>query len=274
MPDPMTLLSLFALLLAIGFIAGILAGMLGVGGGIVLVPGFYYAFSALGYESDVLMRICLATSLATIIVTSIRSVLSHHKRGAVDWAILRGWAPGIVIGALLGMAAVSSLRSAQLQMIFAVLALIIASYLAFGRQDWRLSEQMPRGIVRALISPLIGFFSVLMGIGGGSFAVPLMSLNGVPIHRAVATSAGFGLVIAAPSVAGFLLVPVPADLRPPGTVGAVNLPAFLTVIAMTMLSAPLGVRLAHGMDAKLLRRIFAAFLAIVALNMLRKAMGG
>ena len=274
MPEPMTLLALFALLLAIGFIAGILAGMLGVGGGIVLVPGFYYAFSALGHESDALMRICLATSLATIIVTSIRSVLSHHRRGAVDWAILRGWAPGIMIGALLGMAAVSSLRSAQLQMIFAVLALFIAAYLAFGRQDWQLADQMPRGLARAAISPLIGFLSVLMGIGGGSFAVPLMSLSGVPIHRAVATSAGFGVVIAAPAVAGFLLVPVPPDLRPPGTVGAVNIPAFLTVIAMTMLSAPLGVRLAHGMNARRLRRIFAAFLALVALNMLRKAMGG
>ena len=154
MPDPMTLLALFALLLAIGFIAGILAGMLGVGGGIVLVPGFYYAFSALGYESDALMRICLATSLATIIVTSIRSVLSHHRRGAVEWSILRGWAPGIMIGALLGMAAVSSLRSTQLQMIFAVLALFIAGYLAFGRQDWKLADQMPRGLARAAISPL------------------------------------------------------------------------------------------------------------------------
>jgi uncharacterized membrane protein YfcA len=130
---------------------------------------------------------------------------------------------------------------------------------------------MPGGIARAVVSPLVGFLSVLMGIGGGSFGVPLMSLYGTPIHRAVATAAGFGVTIAVPSVAAFLLVAVPD--APPYTLGAVNLPAFLVIIAMTLMTAPLGVRLAHRMDPAPLKRVFAVFLGVVAVNMLRKAAG-
>jgi uncharacterized membrane protein YfcA len=259
------------LLLAIGAFAGVMAGLLGVGGGIILVPAFYYAFAALGYDGPDLMQICLATSLATIIVTSLRSVFAHNRKGAVDWDILRGWAPGIAIGAALGVLAVSHLRTPALQAIFGCLALVVAFYLGLGRAHWRLGESMPGGVRRVMMSPLVGFLSVLMGIGGGSFGVPLMSLYGTPIHRAVATAAGFGVVIAVPSVAGFLMTQ--ADAAPPYTVGSVNLPAFFVIIAMTLITAPWGVKLAHAMDPKPLKRVFAVFLAIVALNMLRKAAG-
>jgi uncharacterized protein len=271
MPAFADLLPMILLLLAIGAFAGVIAGLLGVGGGIILVPAFYYAFSGLGYEGPDLMQVCLATSLATIIVTSVRSVLAHNKKGAVDWAILKSWAPGIVVGAILGVLVVAQLRTPVLQAIFGSLALVVAFYLGFGRPEWRVGPEMPRGPVRAVLSPLMGFLSVLMGIGGGSFGVPVMSLYGVPIHRAVATAAGFGVLIAVPSVAGFLLTPVTG--APPYTVGAVNLPAFLLIIAMTLITAPIGVKLAHSMDPKPLRRIFAGFLAVVALNMLRKALG-
>ncbi len=268
-----TLLPMAVLLLGIGAFAGVIAGLLGVGGGIVLVPAFFYMFSALGYGSDQLMQICLGTSLATIIVTSLRSLSAHHRKGAVDWAILRGWAPGIALGAVLGVLVAASLRSAVLQGIFGALALAVGAYLGLGRGAWRLGAAMPRGAARAAMAPVLGFLSVLMGIGGGSFGVPLMSLYGVPIHRAVATAAGFGVTIALPSVAGFLLMPAP-PLRPPLTVGAVNLPAFGLVVAMTMLTAPVGVRLAHAMDPRPLRRVFALFLTLVALNMLRKVVWG
>ncbi|MCU9846787.1 sulfite exporter TauE/SafE family protein [Defluviimonas sp. WL0024] len=271
MPLMSDLLPMLALLLAIGAFAGVIAGLLGVGGGIVLVPAFFYAFTGLDYGGPDVMQVCLATSLATIIVTSTRSVLAHHRKGAVDWAILKGWAPGIATGAVLGVLAVAQLRTPALQAIFGTLALVVAFYLGFGRADWRLALAMPLGGRRAVLSPAVGFLSVLMGIGGGSFGVPLMSLHGVPIHRAVATAAGFGVVIAVPSVAGFLLTGV--DGAPPYTVGAVNLPAFVTIIAMTLITTPWGVKLAHAMDPKPLRRVFAAFLALVALNMLRKAAG-
>jgi uncharacterized membrane protein YfcA len=271
MPDLATFLPMFLLLLAIGAFAGVISGLLGVGGGIILVPAFYYAFSALGWGSETLMRICIATSLATIIVTSSRSAHAHNRRGAVDWGILRGWAPGIVVGAVIAVGVVAWLQTTALQVIFGLLSLIVAGYLGLGKADWRLGPAMPTGARRVVLSPVVGFLSVLMGIGGGSFGVPLMSLHGVPIHRAVATAAGWGVVIAVPSVAVFLFTNVPN--APPYTLGAVNLPAFATIIAMTLLTAPLGVRLAHALDARPLKRIFALFLAIVALNMLRKAAG-
>lgn len=271
MPELSSLLPMVGLLLAIGAFAGVVAGLLGVGGGIILVPAFYYAFFGLGYGGAGLMQVCLATSLATIIVTSIRSVLAHNRKGAVDWGILKGWAPGIAVGAILGVLVVAQLRTPALQAIFGSLALVVAFYLGFGRADWRFGAAMPVGVVRAALSPLVGFLSVLMGIGGGSFGVPLMSLYGVPIHRAVATAAGFGVVIAVPSVAGFLMTPV--DGAPPYTLGAVNLPAFVVIIAMTLITTPWGVKLAHAMDPKPLKRVFAVFLALVALNMLRKVAG-
>jgi len=271
MPEMSILLQMAGLLLVIGAFAGVMAGLLGVGGGIILVPAFFYTFSALGYQSSQLMQICLATSLATIIVTSLRSVASHNKKGAVDWEILRRWAPGIVVGAVLGVMVAASLRSVVLQGIFGVLGIIVGIYLGFGRENWRLGAAMPGGLIRIILSPILGFLSVLMGIGGGSFGVPLMSLYAQPIHRAVATAAGFGVIIAVPSVIGFLLS-VP-DVRPPYTIGSVNVPAFILVILMTMITAPYGVKIAHSMDPKPLKRVFSFFLILVALNMLRKAAG-
>lgn len=272
MPETALLLQMALMLMAIGAFAGVLAGLLGVGGGIVLVPAFFYAFQTLGYDGPQLMQMCLATSLATIIVTSLRSVHSHNKKGAVDWQILRSWAPGIVIGAVIGMLLVAQLRSGTLQAIFGGLALIVGLYMGFGRAEWRLGQAMPTGVLRAVLSPGVGFLSVLMGIGGGSFGVPLMSLFNTPIHRAVATAAGFGVLIAVPSVIGFLFVDMQAG-KPPLTIGAVNLVAFGIIIAMTLITAPLGVKLAHAMDPKPLKRVFAVFLVLVAVNMLRKALG-
>lgn len=271
MPELAALLPMVALLLVIGAFAGVIAGLLGVGGGIVLVPAFFYTFGHLGYGGAQLMQVCVATSLATIVFTSVRSVLAHNRKGAVDWDILRSWAPYIVGGAILGVFAASSLKSAALQAVFGAMGLIVGLYMAFGRADWRLGAEMPTGAVRGGLASAVGFVSVLMGIGGGTFGVPLMSLYNVPIHRAVATASGFGILIALPSVIGFLLLPV-AD-SPPYTLGAVNLPAFLIVMATTMTTTTWGVRLAHAMDPKPLKRAFALFLTVVALNMLRKAAG-
>ncbi len=271
MDDMGLLAAMVALILVIGAFAGVLAGLLGVGGGIVLVPAFFYAFGVLGYDGPQLMQLCLATSLATIIVTSVRSVLAHNKKGAVDWAILQGWAPGIVVGAVLGVLTATALRSDALQAIFGILAVVVGLYMALGKSSWRLGEAMPHGILRVVLSPVLGFLSVLMGIGGGSFGVPMMSLYNVPIHRAVATAAGFGVIIAVPAVIGFLITPV--EIAPPLTLGSVNLVAFALVIAMTLITAPWGAALAHRMDPKPLKRVFGAFLILVALNMLRKAAG-
>lgn len=260
------------ILLATGAFAGILAGLLGVGGGIVLVPAFLLVFTQAGFGGPDVMQVCLATSLATIIFTSTRSVLAHHRRGAVDWSILRSYAPGIALGAILGVVMVQALRTQTLQLVFAVLVAIIATYMMISRSHWRLADQMPRGWKQGAIALGTGFVSVLLGIGGGSIGVPLMTLHGIAIHRAVATAAGFGVLIAAPSVAVFLFVPV--DNAPPFTIGSVNVAAFLVTIAMTAITAPMGAALAHRTDAARLKRYFALFLFLVALNMLRKVLFG
>lgn len=257
-------------LLAAGAFAGVLAGLLGVGGGIVLVPAFGAILTAAGYGGADMMQVCLATSLSTIIVTSMRSVTAHHRRGAVEWQILRDWAPWIVLGAIAGVWLVSRLTTRELQVTFGVLVLAVASYMLLSRSDWRLSDHPPQGARRAVMAGAVGLVGVLLGIGGGSLGVPLLTLHGRPIHRAVATAAGFGAVIALPSVLAFLFVP--ADGAPPGTVGSVNLPIFALTIAMSLLTAPYGATLAHKTDPRRLKRIFALFLMAVALNMLRKAL--
>lgn len=271
MPELSVLLPMIALLFVIGGVAGVVAGLLGVGGGIVLVPAFFYAFSHLGYDGPQLMQICVATSLATIVVTSPRSVASHHKKGAVDWQMLREWAPFIISGALAGTLVAASVKSAVLQVVFGVLAGLAGLYMAFGRPNWRLGSQLPGQPVRGIMASVLAFCSAMMGIGGGTFGVPLMSLYGAPIHRAVATAAGLGVLIATPAVLGFLFVPI--ENAPPYTLGAVNIPAFLVVIGSTMLTTPWGVKLAHAMDPKPLKRAFAVFITLVALNMLRKVFG-
>ncbi len=271
MPEMSALLPMVALLVVIGGVAGVVAGLLGVGGGIVLVPAFFYAFSHLGYDGPQLMQICVATSLATIVVTSPRSVASHHKKGAVDWQMLRGWAPFIVAGALAGTLVAAVVKSAVLQVVFGVLAGLAGLYMAFGKPGWRLGTELPGQPLRGIMASVLAFCSAMMGIGGGTFGVPLMSLYGVPIHRAVATAAGLGVLIAVPSVLGFLFVPI--ENAPPFTLGAVNIPAFLVVIGSTMLTTPWGVKLAHAMDPKPLKRAFALFITLVALNMLRKVFG-
>ncbi|MEX0338715.1 MAG: sulfite exporter TauE/SafE family protein, partial [Arenibacterium sp.] len=157
MPETALLIQMLVLLVVIGGFAGVLAGLLGVGGGIVLVPAFFYAFQTLGFGGPNLMQLCLATSLATIIVTSLRSVMSHNKKGAVDWEVLRTWAPGIVAGAVLGVLVASSLRSTTLQAVFGILGIVIGLYMGFGRSEWRLGEAMPSGLKRMIMSPMMGF---------------------------------------------------------------------------------------------------------------------
>jgi uncharacterized membrane protein YfcA len=266
-------LPLLFFLMIVGAGAGVLAGLLGVGGGIVLVPAFYHLFSGMGYAPPQLMQICVATSLATIVFTSMRTMSGHNKKGAVDKAVLKSWGPGIVVGALVGMFTASSLKSDALMAIFGVLGCSVGLYMAFGKAHWRLGQEMPKGGLRAALSSLLGFFSVLMGIGGGSLGTPTMTLYNMPIHRAVGTAAGFGLLIAAPAVLGFLATGWGMAGKPPYTVGLVNVPASLVVIAMTFFTAPLGVKLAHAVDAKMLRRIFALFISVIALRMLAKAFG-
>ena len=262
-----------ALLLIAGTLAGLLAGLLGVGGGVVLVPAFYHIFTSLGYEFEGLMQICLASSLATIIVTSVMSVNSHDKKGTVRWDVLQTWAVPVAIGAVAGMLATNVLRNDVLTIIFAFLALIIAGIMGIG-VNWKpIKDEMPKGISRAGYGLGTGFLSTLMGIGGGSIATPIMVLHNIPVHNAISTSAGFGFIIAVPAVIGFLLTSTEAE-APPLTIGAVNIPAVVCILPVSILTTPAGAGLTHKIDTKPLKRIFGIFLAVVALNMARRAIFG
>jgi uncharacterized membrane protein YfcA len=264
----MTELLLFAggLMLA-GLGGGVIAGLLGVGGGIVIVPVLYHIFTALGLDESVRMPLAVGTSLATIIPASIRSNVSHQKRGAVDFAVLRSWLPPVVGGVILGSIVARIIGAHGLTIVFATLALVVAVYMAVGREDWRLGEKLPDGAGRIGIAGAIGFFSTLMGIGGGTFGVPTMTLFGMPIHKAVGTSSGLGLMIGIPGTIGFILSGLHAPLRPPFSLGYVSLLGLALITPATWISVPWGAELAHRLSRKALMRAFAIFLALTSLKM-------
>jgi uncharacterized membrane protein YfcA len=259
-------------LAAAGAVAGLAAGLFGIGGGAIIVPVLYFLFDALGFH-ETAMHVAVSTSLATIILTSARSVSAHNAHGAVDWSIIRSWAPWIVLGALTGMALAGVLSNLALLGIFGTLAFVLAAQLFFGRPTWRLADDMPKGPLRAGLGFCVGTLSALMGIGGGTFGVSLMTLYGRPIHQAVATAAGWGVAIGLPSAIAAILIGWGQEGLPPFSLGYVNLAAFALISVFTVTMAPMGASLAHKLDAARLRKLFALLLALVAARMLWKAFG-
>lgn len=268
------LLTLIATLCAAGAGAGVLAGFLGVGGGILLVPILFHAFGLIGVDETVRMHMAVGTSLATIIPTSIRSLRGHAQRGSADLEILRRWIFPVVGGVLLGTVIAEGMSGTVLSSVFVTLAFSVAAYLAFAPETLRIDTQMPGEPVNGTIGVGIGFFSALMGIGGGTFGVSVMTLYGQPIHRAVGTSSGLGLIISVPGALGFMWSGWGHAALPPLSLGFVHVPAVLLVVPMTLLSVPLGVALAHRLSRTLLRRAFAVFLALNAGLILRDLLGG
>lgn len=256
-----------AALVAAGLFAGLTAGLFGIGGGAVIVPVLFFLFRAIGYE-ETAMHVAVATSLATIIATSVRSVLAHNAKGAVDWAIIRSWAPWIVLGAAAGMALSAYISGAGLTLFFGVMGFLLSAQLWFGHTDWRLAPDMPTGAARAGLGTGVGALSALMGIGGGTFGVSLMTICGRPIHQAVATAAGFGVAIGLPGTIAAIIVGWNREGLPPLSVGHVNLPAFFLIAMLTVTMAPVGARLAHALDGNRLRRLFALLLFVVAIRMI------
>lgn len=277
MTDPMELIAEnWGMLLALtgaGLFAGLAAGLFGIGGGAVIVPVLYFLLSGLGYESSA-QHVAVATSLATIIATSARSVMAHHRHGAVDWDILRGWAPWIVGGAMLGMIAAGFMSGQAMTGLFGAVALIIALQFFFGRPDWRLADDMATGPARAGLGGGLGALSSIMGIGGGTFGVSLMTMSGRAMHQAIGTAAGFGVAIGVPGALAAIFVGWGREGLPPGSLGYVNLPAFALISVLTVTMAPVGASLAHRLDGALLKRLFGILLAIVAMRMIYSAIGG
>ncbi|SDH51969.1 sulfite exporter TauE/SafE family protein [Roseospirillum parvum] len=271
--DPLYLTLLAALLAATGGVAGVLAGLLGVGGGIVIVPVLYHLFAALGIEPEVRMHVAVATSLATIVLTSISSARAHWRRGSIDVDLLKSWGPWIFLGVLAGTALAVMVEGRVLSAVFAVVALAVAADMAFRPEGTALFKGLPRGPARVATAGTIGAVSAMMGIGGGTLSVPTLSLCRFPIRRAVGTASAIGLIIAVPAVIGFLSSGHDVPGRPPLTLGYVNLLGFALIVPATVLSAPLGARLAHAISPLWLRRAFALFLALTGGRMMIDLLG-
>ena len=228
------LIGLTAGLMLTGAIAGVLAGLLGVGGGIVIVPVLIVIVALFDIHDSIAMLLVVGTSLATIIPTSISSARAHRKRGAIDVDILKGWIPAVFIGALIGGIASKYIGSGGLTLIFGVVALIVSVNLAIKKTITLASAPPVSRFSQSAIALPIGFTSALMGIGGGTLSVPVLSMLSVPVHRAVATASVFGLAIALPAVCGFIWAGIGVEGRPPGSIGFVNLPAAVLLFSMSV----------------------------------------
>lgn len=247
-----------------GAVAGLLAGIFGIGGGAVLVPVFFQIFGFLGIDEAVRMHLAVGTSLAIIVPTSLRSFTSHRARGAVDMDLLRLYAFAVPAGVISASLVFASISSGGLRAIFAVITLFVGLKLLAGRDDWRLANDLPGKVGRSLAGYTVGFFSTLIGIGGGVLNNTFMTLFGRSIHQAVATSAGVGVLISIPGAIGAIWAGWAADGLPMASTGYVNWLAVAIIIPVTLAIAPLGVRIAHRLEKRQLETAFGVFMLIVA----------
>jgi len=266
-------LPVVAALAGAGVAGGLIAGLLGVGGGLVLVPALDFALQAAGVPPAVALHVAVATSMSTIIPTAISSSRSHAARGSVDFAVVRRWSLPIVVGAFAGSMLASHLDARVLAGVFGVVALLAALKMLLPVDHVVLRQGLPDGIAGATIPAAIGAVSSMMGIGGGTLSVPTMTLLGEPVHRAVGTAALLGLWIAAPATLGYLLAQPGEGPLPPWTLGYVSLPGLALIAPITWAVAPLGARLAHSLDRRKLTAAFGVFLFVVAMRMLHRAFG-
>lgn len=261
-------LSTFLALVATGIFAGILAGLLGVGGGIVIVPVLFFLFQSFGVSPESAMLVATATSLATIVPTSISSIRSHHHKGNVDFELLKRWALFIFIGVLAGSWLVTRVEGTLLTLLFGVIATFSALNMLLRTNKPTLFQELPNSVGQSLMATSVGFFSAMVGIGGGTISVPLLSIYNYPTHKAVGTAAAIGLIISLPGALTMLAIGTTPVDAPVGTFGLVNVIAFACIVPLTVLFAPVGATLAAKLDAGKLKKIFAVVLLITGVRML------
>ena len=261
------ILSTLLFYLTLGLFAGVMAGLLGVGGGLIIVPTLAWIFHHQQVDDTIVMHLAIGTSLATIVVTSISSVRAHHRRGAVLWPIFWRLTPGIVVGAWLGAAIADALPSAVLSKVFAVFVLTVAAQMGFGAKPAP-HRELPGTAGMLTAGGVIGAVSAIVGIGGGSLTVPFLTWCNIAIRQAVATSSACGLPIALAGALGFVVTGLNATGRPDWSLGYVYGPALVGITLTSMLSAPLGAKLAHTLPTEMLKKVFAAFLTLVGVKML------
>ena len=251
-------------MLATGCVAGILAGLFGIGGGVVIVPVLEAVLGFLGVDPAIRMHIAVATSLATIVPTSISSARAHHQRGAVDTGMVKRWAIFVLVGSLIGVTIASQVHSRVLAIVFATLALFVAAKLVLFPDVRSLRDSVPKGPLVPSLLTMIGCASSMMGIGGGVFSVMTLTIFGVGIHRAVGTAALFGLAISLPATVGFIVAGWGDPRVPAGNLGYVSLIGFAAIAPATILTAPIGARIAHALSEKKLSVLFGLFLVVAS----------
>jgi uncharacterized membrane protein YfcA len=261
-------------LITLGAFTGFLAGLLGIGGGMLLVPFMTLILSQQGVPVVLSVKMAIATSMATILFTSISSVRAHHRRGAVRWDLVRTLAPGIVAGGLLSGAGVFALlKGTTLAGLFAVFVAFSATHMVIGKKS-HAGRGMPGPAGRFAAGGVIGFVSGLVGAGGGFISVPFMTRAHVAMHNAVATSAALGFPVALASTLGYVIGGWSLASPLPGSLGYLWLPALAVIASASVLLAPLGARVAHAMNVQQLKRVFAGMLYVLAAYMLYKAVAG
>ena len=259
------LITLVIALVGAGLITGLLAGMFGVGGGAVIVPVLYQIFGFLNVPEEVRMHLCVGTSLAIIIPTSVQSFRTHHAKGKVLMDVLKVWAVPVVISVIAGAAIAAYAPGLLLKLVFIFVATSNAIKLLSGRDDWRLAEKLPGVVGMRAYGVLIGLASALMGIGGGAISNMILSLYGVAIHNAVATSSGLGVLISIPGAIGYVIAGWPKmAMLPPLSIGFVSILGFALVAPTSTLIAPYGAKLAHAMPKRRLEVAFGLFLLTVS----------
>jgi uncharacterized membrane protein YfcA len=261
-------------LMAAGAVAGLLAGLLGIGGGIVIVPVLYFILPAFGVSAASAMTVATATSLAIIVPTAISSSRAHFKRGNVDFEILSYWGGFVLVSAVAGRLIASHISGHVLTIIFSVLSLYIAINMTFRANSAAMFSSLPGKVGQAVMASIVGGISVMIGIGGGTIAGPMMMACNVKPHRAVGTSSAFGLIIAVTGVLTLMVISrTPAD-APFGTWHSINLPAFFVIIPLTILFAPLGAKLGAKLDPRQIKKVFALLMLITGTRMLVQALTG
>lgn len=252
---------------AVGIIAGILAGLLGIGGGLIIVPILVYCFTAQGVSYDVIMHVSLGTSMASIMFTSVSSFMAHHRRGAVHWDIVRRIVPGVLIGTFVGSCVAARLSTAFLSIFFVVFLYYVAVQMLLDRTP-NPSRELPGTLGMFGVGSTIGAVSSFVGIGGGSLSVPFMVWCNVPVHHAIGTSAAIGFPIAVAGTVGYVFSGLHAANVPAHCLGYVYLPALMGFVCASVLTAPLGVWLAHRLPVKRLKQVFAVLLAAMGTRVL------
>jgi uncharacterized membrane protein YfcA len=263
------LLLLAAALMAGGVVAGVLAGLFGVGGGVIAVPVLYEVFRILGAPDAVHMQLCIGTSLAIMLPTNIRSYLAHRATGAVLTDVVRQWTPGVIAGIAIGSAIATVAPSPVFKIAFIVIAAIIASKLLFAQESWRLGDDLPKHPLARLYGFAVGLMASLTGVSGGSLCTMVLTLYGKPIHQAVATSAGIVVPITVAGVLGYVVAGLPHQAQlPPLSIGFVSLIGFVLMAPVSSVTASYGAKIAHALSRRALEIAFGLFLLAASLRFL------